>query len=119
MACQSDKDAASSSSGPFCLLYDFVSRTVRITHNAKAAAMCSMQLSTGCSILTLRRREVARLAIGGLELPAGLGRRGLDGLLGWEGDPVEELRCAFASECMIYRWQRWARRWCAWPHTWM
>ncbi len=38
------------------------------------------------------RREVARLAIGGLELPAGLGRRGLDGLLGWEGDPAEELR---------------------------
>ncbi len=41
-----------------------------------------------------RCREVARLAIGGLDLPPALGRRGLDGLLGWEGNPEEELRWA-------------------------
>lgn len=50
------------------------------------------------------RREVARLAIGGLDLPPVLGRRGLDGLLGWEGNPEEELRCAgdLASPCRTY-----------------
>jgi hypothetical protein len=35
-----------------------------------------------------------RLAIGGLDLPPALGQRGLDGLLGWEGNPEEELRWA-------------------------
>lgn len=37
---------------------------------------------------------MARLAIGGLDLPPALGRRGLDGLLGWEGGPGEESRWA-------------------------
>ena len=55
----------------------------------------SARQSSCCRTLDLfhpHHREVARLAIGGLELPAGLGRRGLDGLLGWDGDPAEELQ---------------------------
>ena len=39
-------------------------------------------------------REVAKLCIGGLELDPRLVRRGLDGLMGWEGDRLEEEKCA-------------------------
>jgi hypothetical protein len=56
-------------------------------HCERAAKRCQLR---DC---LLASREVARLAIGGLDLPAALGRRGLDGLLGWEGGPEEELRC--------------------------
>jgi len=38
---------------------------------------------------------VAKLCIGGLELDPRLVRRGLDGLMGWEGDRLEEEKCAF------------------------
>jgi hypothetical protein len=34
------------------------------------------------------------LCIGGLELDPRLVRRGLDGLMGWEGDRLEEEKCA-------------------------
>ena len=48
---------------------------------------CEMTNLLGC-------REVAKLCIGGLELDPRLVRRGLDGLMGWEGDRLEEEKCA-------------------------
>lgn len=40
---------------------------------------------------------MARLSIGGAELDPRLGRRGIDGVMGWEADRQEEARCCFAS----------------------
>ena len=50
-------------------------------------------------------REVARLCIGGLELEPLLGQRGLEGVMGWEGDRMEEmrwgaLRCFSSGACL-------------------
>ena len=38
---------------------------------------------------------MAKLCVGGLEIDPRLARRGLDGIMGWETDRLEEQKCAF------------------------